>query len=265
MPIPHSSAVINNYNATLLGIIGHCALGANLNFVLDAADLRSYDGSSQTWTDATGNANNFFRGTTSGADATDPTFNGTAGLPTEGTYFSFDGGDYFTETAAHTFADNWHKDNGALSIVALVYPGNATTNQELFSNENGTDGIDVLINSTGNLVFGHATNNTTREAILSSANYSATAWNFIGVSFIEATPAVVLRINTAAETPAVSASTATDANSQVLRIAARGDATLPLTSGSRLACIAGWSTAIGATGLANLYTVLKARRFTSLP
>jgi hypothetical protein len=245
----------------LLDIIRELGLTANLNLVLDAGDTRSYDGSSQTWTDASGNGNNFFRGTTIGADATDPTFNGTAGVATEGTYFSFDGGDYFTETAAHTFADNWHKDNGALSIIAVQYGAGFSF---LFSNTPAStaDGIQLTVGAA-NSVFSHAITNATVETLTGPA--ATSTWNFVGVSFNEAGPTTDLRTNATASAPSTTASTTTDNNSQPIRIGAAGDATQINPAGERLACVAAWSTPIGATALAALYARLKARRFPSLP
>lgn len=265
MVTPFVPPIYNNNSRTLLGIIHNLGLSTSLNFVLDAADLRSYDGSSQTWTDATGNGFNFFLGADGAATATDPTFVGTAGLLTEATYFSLDGGDYFTETTTHTFADSWHKDNGAFSLVCVTYVPASAGDTYIFSNMGATDGVSFGMSSGEALSCARADSNTTVETETSSALLTTTSWNFAGVGFDEATTAMTLKINGTAETPTVGASTATDNNSQPLRICARGDAAVPLISGSRIACIAGWSTNIGAAALNNIYTRLKSRRFTSLP
>ena len=251
----------------LLDIIRELSLTANLNFVLDAADRRSYDGSSQTWTDATGQGNNFFLGIDGTATATDPTFVGTAGKADEGTYFSFDGGDYFTETAAHTFADAWHKDNGAFSIVCVYYPI-AVAPFTVFSNTPTglTDGITLESEGGAVLQMHHATTNLAFETVSTTPSVTtSSAWNFGGVSFLESGPTSNMRINGNALAPATAASTCTDNNSQPMRIGAYGDATNPNASGSRIACVAGWATNIGATALNNIYTFLKSRRFPSLP
>ena len=267
MPIPIVAPVLNNNSRTLLGMIHNLGLSTSLNFVLDAADTRSYDGSSQTWTDPV-SANNFFLGADVTATATDPTFNGTAGLATEATYFSFDGGDYFTETTTHTFADEWHKNNGAFTIVALLYATNGASSRFIFGNTDGsgTDGIGIGFDSTEKVFVAHPPTNASTEIIGPAATaLTADSWNFVALSFDEATTTARFHTNSVVDSVSMTASTATDANPNVLRIGATGAATFPLGSGERLAGIAGWSTAISEASVTNLYNLLKARRFTSLP
>lgn len=77
-------------------------LPSNAVFELAACKSDSYDGTSQIWYNRTaspadGSAQasyNMFRGSGSGSSTDDPTFNGAAG--TSSAYFSFDGGDEFT-------------------------------------------------------------------------------------------------------------------------------------------------------------------------
>ena len=76
--------------------------------LLDAGDLASY-ATGQVWADVSGAANNYNRGITSGAEASDPTFAGIAGDLSNREYFSFDGGDYLTPAAAPTFGATWHR------------------------------------------------------------------------------------------------------------------------------------------------------------
>ena len=91
---------------TMYQLLQQLQLTTNLNLCVDAGDISSYDGSSQTWTDRAA-GNNLFRGTTSGSEAENPTFVGTAGTPTA--YFSFDGGDYFISSTSPTYANGWSK------------------------------------------------------------------------------------------------------------------------------------------------------------
>jgi hypothetical protein len=248
-----------NGSPFLLDIIAELGLNTNLNLVLDAADLRSYDGSSQTWTDATGQGNNFFRGTTSGAEATDPTFVGTAGGPTEGTYFSFDGGDGFQQSAAHTFPANWHKDNGAFTMLAVFFPIGSAVTQAIFSNS-PADGIIWYIDASEVLSCEHAITNVATQVLAGTA-VTTSAWNFVSINFNEAGPSCSLRTQTTVTSPATTASTCTDASTTISVC----PSIIPLVNTSRLACFAAWSTDIGATSLTGIYTALKARRFTSLP
>lgn len=257
----------HRYHRTLYGIIREMKLTTSLNFVLDAADKNSYDGSSQTWTDATGNGFNFFRGTDGTAQTSDPTFAGTAGLPSEATYFSFDGGDFFKQTAAHTFADAWHKDSGALTLLAVVYAVDAGQRAIFDTAGNTTDGILFRIGSNEAISFAHSTDNTTSETLASTATVTTSSWNFIACSWNEATPAGSLIINSTVEAmTSPSATTATDNHPGVIRIGADTDAAgKVMANGERLACIAGWSTRLSDANLTEIYKRLKYRRFTSMP
>lgn len=66
-----------------------------LQLHLDAGDAASYSGSGQVWSDLTANGYDFHFGTTSSAEGSDPTFNGTAGNKSGNEYMSTDGGDRF--------------------------------------------------------------------------------------------------------------------------------------------------------------------------
>lgn len=73
-----------------------------LQLHLDAGDIASWPGSGQTWNDIAGNGFQFHLGSGSGADSADPTFNGSPGGHSAAEYWSFDGGDYFTQAAAYS-------------------------------------------------------------------------------------------------------------------------------------------------------------------
>jgi len=89
-------------------------------FVLEASNIDSTDGSSQTWSNvitspADGSAQtdfDMYRGATSSATTDDPTFTGTAGVP--GAYWLLDGGDVFTSITATPpgFLADIHKTTG---------------------------------------------------------------------------------------------------------------------------------------------------------
>ncbi len=107
-------------------------------FALDAGLTTSYSGSGQTWANAITapgdgagqTAYDFYRGTTSGAEGTDPTFNGTAGV--DPCYFSFDGGDQFTSVLAagsvSSFLRQMHFTGRKWTIEAWVYYNGTATN-----------------------------------------------------------------------------------------------------------------------------------------
>lgn len=266
MKTPLDAVICNARPKFLHGIIKEVLGSTNLNFVLDAADLTSYDGSSQTWTDVVG-GNNMFRGTTSGADASDPTFNGTAGQPTESTYFSVDGGDWFKETAAHTFDDNWHKNNGAFTVLAVVYMTNTATIRGIWSNGaiGVSPGVNLRVSATETVTLRHSTADATVEALVSAATVPTDAWSMLAMTFDEATTAASIIINATAEAFVPTASTATAASGNI-RIGAESDTPdQPMASGERIACVAGWSTKVSDANIALIYNRLKSRRFTSLP
>jgi len=112
---------------TLLEMITLNGLSTDLALCLDAGDANSYDGTSQTWFDVSENDQDFFRGTASSAQASDPTFNGVANGKSENEYFSLDGGDHFQEASAAVmnFAETWHKDNAAFTFGFIMYASDA--------------------------------------------------------------------------------------------------------------------------------------------
>lgn len=246
----------------LYEIIKKLGLTSNLNVCLDVADPRSYDGSSQTWTDLTGNSNNYFRGPDVSATAKDPTFNGTANRWLDTTYFSFDGGDLFKETTDQSFADNWHKNNGACTILAVYYPINKAATTSLWY----TQCTGLLVRNTRVLRFAHNIDNSTLETNDSTATLTASTWNFIAAAFDEATTSLDLHINSTVEAKTPTASTSTIAPTDAYRFSGNDDTpTAPAENGERLACFAAWSTKISSTNVQLIYTALKSRRFTTLP
>lgn len=255
---------------TLHAIIRELGLTTNLNLVLDVADTASYDGSSQTWTDATGNGFNFFRGVDGTATASDPAFNGTAGVPAEGTYFSFDGGDFFKETAAHAFADDWHKDGGAFTILALYYCGNKAAESSIFGNRTaagGFGGFNLSVTAANLVALTHSINNAASETLTGSNALTESAVNFVAVSATEASTNLDIIVNGTSEVEVFAASTSTEAPGSNLRIGSYGTdtPTLPPESGERLMCLAAWSAAISPTNLGKIRERLKARRSTTMP
>ncbi len=104
----------------LIHTIRRCGLTSGLKLCLDAGDAASYS-SGQSWLDRSGNGFDFFLGATGSSEASDPTFNGTAGQRTSSVYWSFDGGDYFRyDTTNETWMNNLHKDNAKFTLIAGV-------------------------------------------------------------------------------------------------------------------------------------------------
>lgn len=263
MTIPLVAPVINNNSRRLRGIINNVGLSAQPAFVLDAGDLASYDGSSQTWTDATGNGNNYFRGADGTAEATDPTFNGSAGDISDATYFSLDGGDFFRPTAVHTFSDNWHKDSGAVTFIIVGQFQAGAASQLIFTTMNGTnDGVELIMLSTEIMRFQHALTNTTNETISATAVVpTGSGIHMLSVRYSEASLSVEFGIDLTFESFAAGASTNTDAPGGTCNFF---NAAAPMIAGTRVHGMAAWSADIGQAGVSNIYKHLRTRRYTAL-
>jgi hypothetical protein len=249
----------------LYDIITQLALTTSLTTVLDAADSRSTDGSSQTWTDIKGTAN-WQRGSTAGSDANDPTFNGVANDGKDTTYWSFDGGDYF-QNSTSTYQDPWVKASGAFTQVYLLFPKAGTQVLNNFSDGSGFSNRLVFYLQSGSLNLLHPTSNVGSQTLTGALNVTTSAWNFIAVTWNEATPAAKFYIQTSNETPAgASGSTRTNnlsTGSPASWIGTDGVSFFPNLT--RLGCCAFWSRELSSGELSSIYTKLKARRFTTLP
>jgi hypothetical protein len=195
-----------------------------------------------------------------------------AGAKSAAEYFSFDGGDFFTETAAHTFADDFHKNNGAFTVLALYFIGaSKAAMSKLFDNTGqqaaGSPGTSLYVNSADTLSLFHAIDDAgSAEVLTTSATVALNSWNMLAAAFNEATPACDLVINATAQSFTPTASTATAAKATSNRIGARSaGAANPFESGERLALFAVWNTKLTTTQIGNIYTLLKSVRFTTLP
>lgn len=242
---------------------------ANLEFCVDAAEIDSYAGSGQTWLDLSGNGNNFYRGSNSSAESYDPTFNGTAGELTANEYFSSDGGDLFFATAAHTYGIPWHKDNGICSLIAIVYRPNS--NFSIYSTSTEIVSFRMWIPVTG----GTPTGNLLTVDVFNASALSFRAQNTTSVPQNEfvmlasahdesvGTDGTTVQVNATRQkfTSTYSSPSALDTNS----IAAIGYSSgIKFPSGSRVACIAGWSRRLSDAELDAIYARLKLR-YTTLP
>lgn len=249
----------------LFQTISRLGLTTSLNVCLDAGASESTNGTSQTWTDLSGSGNNYFRGTTSGVDATDPTFNGTAGNLSSSEFFSNDGGDKFAPTATQSFSDNWHKSGGAWTVMAVLRPNGGVT-PAIWTNTNGpsasSPGLTVLLYSlTGPphvLRYFVSNTNTTKVSAVSSVNITDTAVNFVLVGRSDATQ-LVMNVNGTVDVSVPGASTATNAPSGPMFIWENGAGSDIPPLGSRLFCLALWSRQLSSAESTLLYENLKPR------
>ena len=111
MPLDINSKILPSTNITSLGVLKKKITLDGLLFHIDAADVNSYPGTGATWTDLTGNGNNF-------------TLNG-------GYSFSSDFGGYF----------NFNGTNAYASASSMVFTNGFTMEAWIYMNDNTSFGI----------------------------------------------------------------------------------------------------------------------------
>lgn len=253
---------------TLSEVIQLAGLTSNLQLCLDVGDPASY-ASGQTWADRSGNAYNFYLGADGSATASDPTY---AAVADRQSYFSFDGGDYFTLAQANpTWINNMHKNNAAWTWL-MLYRHPASGNIRPFGTDASSSssiGCDVAMSGNLNL---EVNNGGAGAAVLdvtsdSLSNY-LDRWNVVACSLNEAAGAAgsffyhngnyaqVGGSNTFDGTySSPSASSATYA----MNLMALGNAVNPTASDTRISCVAFWSAALSKANIDSIWTLLRTR------
>lgn len=234
---------------------------------LDPADDASYDGSSQTWLDTSGNGNDFFRGVNSSVQATDPTFVGTAGSIDDDTYFTFDGGDFFRETlTTMNFAEAWHAPGATWTFVAMVYtPTPGIAGASLF-NWGEKSGGYILVSSARALQLVRQNAAGTIQFVTTSILVNANEWSMIAVRCNEPGGGARFNINLTSEDKVWSSSYSAVAGGPNV-LGARYSSAVPtsyLPSGARLGPVAAFGSVLSDDAIASLYAEFK-KRYTSLP
>lgn len=256
---------------SLIDAITDAGLTSNLKICLDAGDADSYDGTSQSWLDLSGNGHDFYRGVTSGSEASDPTFNGSVGGLSSAEYFSFDGGDNFIyDTTNETWMQDIHKDGAIYSILCCYYPitsgsicGTAGSSGTAIGFKFRVPSGDLLIdvqNGSGNA----SSASSTDGAVITNS-----AWNIGGLSYNE--PAGSggsfyyangsYAQSDASDTFDGTYSSPSSSNAaNTFAIGCSGGTGDRLTSGSRMAWFAVWAgTALSKANFDTLYAALKGR------
>lgn len=248
-------------NKSLSQIISDLGLTTNLKLCLDAGDANSYDPAVQTdkWLDVSGNGYDLFRGSVTGSDAADPTFNGTAGGLSDNEYFSYDGGDWFTyDSTLETWMNNLHKNNAIFTIVTAFYKpslGDAVRIVTTRTTSTTSPGIYLRINSDDTFTFLERSNQ-----IFTSTAQTTAGWNILAMSFNEGSSSLSFMLNGAAESASVSYTSPSTTNSSLFRIGTAVATTNPNPAGIRTAVTSMWEgTALTSQNLADLYDALKGR------
>lgn len=263
----------------LRDLITELGQATNLSICIDAADPRSYAGTGQTISDRSGNANDFYFGTTSSVEVgvdpswnAGPTNNNGAGVADENTYFSIVVGTRIANvTNGAPASTNWFRNNGVVSAVSVQYMptgapgyGNAVFSTGDINAGTFRGGTFYAYNpsSTTNPYLSYWRTDGTPESIFSSFSGTGSSWNFYGYAFDEAAGTIAFVVNSSSETKSgvFSAATIAFTNQNHLSYG------VPSSSGTgRVACTAVWNRALTTTELLSFYTQLKARRFPSLP
>lgn len=242
---------------SLFAILQSLGLTGSLQTCLDAGELTSYDGTSQTWVDLTGNGYSFFRGTTSGSESSDPTFNGTAGNLSSNEYFSFDGGDWFTLNQTNpAWVNALHKDNAVFSSVAW-------TNRSNLLGDAGASGTGALIGVSGSdhpflQVFNGA---STVLNATSTLTVSTGVWQMSALSFNETSGALTFGVNGSfdAQTGKTYTSPSAGSAGSTLQIGSIGGGSSPAAAGRQIAMLAIWSTDLSQTQMTSIFNATRDR------
>ena len=246
----------------LIDSLTSLGLTSGLQLCLDAGDAASYT-SGQVWTDRSGNGYNFNRGSGSGSDAADPTFNGAAGGDSSSEYWSFDGSDYFTLGQANpTWVNNIHKNNAAATLACWLYPtgagilmGDYSTTAPMF---------EFYITSASKLSFyvndGTAGPSGDVVELHMSASIPLNQWVFAAISIDEAAGSFILQTNATQETLSATYNGPSSSNANnIVKICADGDAVNAVPSGTRLNGYMAWNAALSGADLNAIYAAQKAK------
>lgn len=235
----------------------------------DAADIRSYDGSSQDFFDITSNNYDYFRGATSGAAADDPPFTGTAGDGKEDTYFGFIPNDYF-EAQTQSNPGNpplgaYLGDNEAATVLMVVRIPTLSAQccpYAAYSTTVNTPRLAIYIDAAEKVVVGKYRSFLTLDNYTSAAAVPTSAAAFIAVAWQDDITTMTIVINDTTEDIAIQAASL---GNETYRNFMGTDAGNWMPTNSRLMCIGMVLGSKVATGtLTSIKSALKGRRFSSM-
>lgn len=253
--------------ASLSSIITGLGLTTSLQLCLDAGDSSSYSGSGQFWSDRSGNGYDFTRGASSSSGSDDPTFNGSAGGLSLSEYWSGDGGDYFEYEAANaTWMTNYHKNNAALTMFAVIHiPSGNVASVPLAGTSGGTfSGVGFLWVVTGGFPLmrysiSNANGSSTQQYNGSTAVPTG-KWVVLATSFDEAAATGFHYISGASEAISGAYSSPSSASATgIMQIASTGTDNSIVPSQTRFAMFAAWSSALSTANVQALHNAVRGR------
>ena len=180
--------------ASFFSVLAGLGLTNNLKLCLDPGDGRSY-GSGQTWFDVSSTATNFQLGSTSGAAADDPTFNGTVNGVDHTAFWSFGGTAFFQIPSANpTWMNNLHKTGAKFGLATWVRTTGAiggTANFSIIGAITNYADIGIWLRVTGssndiNLTVANGSGSAAAREF-GMGQFITGSWVFIALGFEEAT------------------------------------------------------------------------------
>lgn len=226
---------------TFRDVLGGLGLLSGVRMILDPWDGRHYPGQSgQIAYDTSGFGVHFNRGSGSGGDGADPTWNGVIGQRSSGGYWSSDGGDYFSLIGANLpWMDNIPKAGAKYTFLAWIYCGSITTKFSIIDTyAAGPVGFGWQVEATGNLQL-----YVLNTAIIMGATGGPTpplnSWAMIAVSVDINTGAGFHVKNNTVQTFSASYTSPATSGSGQFQVGGEGG-TIPLPNGTRLGPVVCW-------------------------
>lgn len=268
VPMTNVTEAVGSSSASFYNTLVGLGLTTGLKLCLDAGDASSYT-SGQKWLDTSGGGYDFYRGTSSSSEATDPSFNGTPGNLSSSEYFSGDGGDYFSyDTTIETWMQTISKSGGVVSFLAVFqYPSASTT--ILFSTRGSAlsdRGIDFRYNTGvgGWTVFASISEGASATSFgsVGLGAISTGSPHIVGMSFTLGSGNSYVShndgVNGSGTQAAVTYTSGNPTNNMKLLASGAGGSIAP--SGTRLYALAIWQgTALTAGNFTSIYDAIHSR------
>lgn len=184
---------IHSPRSDFLTAIRKVGLTPGLKLCLDAGHEASLPAASASWLDLSGGGYDFWRGSAAGADANDPTINGTAGRRSSAEFLSSNGDDWLDyDTTNETWMNNLHKPTGMGGVAAWVFvPAGAWASGVAFlstatavpSTQHGM--VTGLRTADKRLILEvyNASGSFVHSSNFGSTEPTEGAWNFYGISW----------------------------------------------------------------------------------
>ena len=170
----------------------------------------------------------------------------------------------FTNTAAQSFADTWHKAGGKFSIACLLYPlvtkSNATFMWANRATPAAQAGVTISVSVSGGLVLRRSRTTSASTTDTSTTNVVGDKRNFLCAGWDDASSLVRMQINSTHESQAGLQSTDSDAPAGTPHIGADGSGTVAWDAAERFAGIAMFNRLLTESEMTGLRTAVASTR-----